>query len=110
MLIVWGVVEFNVGNMVSSLPFLAPIFLRKARQYTTKYGGSGNNYGSGAHRMGKASDVYKLSGVSSQRMKGTFATVQGQSAGSEENILKANPEAAPENTIMKSVTYSVRVE
>ncbi|KAL2166169.1 hypothetical protein VTG60DRAFT_3175 [Thermothelomyces hinnuleus] len=109
MLIVWGVVEFNVGNMVSSLPFLAPIFLRKAREYTTKYSGSGNNYGSGAHRMGKVSDVYKLSSVSSQR-KGTFATAQGQSNGSEENILKASTEGAPENTIMKSVTYSVRVE
>ncbi|KAL2155728.1 hypothetical protein VTH82DRAFT_470 [Thermothelomyces myriococcoides] len=110
MLIVWGVIEFNVGNMVSSLPFLAPIFLHKARQYTNKYAASsGNNYGSGAHRIGKVSDVYKLSSVSSQR-KGTFATAQGQSTGSEENILKASTEAAPENSIMKSVTYSVRVE
>ncbi|GAB1321014.1 hypothetical protein MFIFM68171_11224 [Madurella fahalii] len=108
MLILWGVIEFNVGNMVSSLPFLAPIFLRKAREYTNKYaGGSGNHYGasSGARRLGKSGDGYKLSSISSQR-KGTFATVQGQSTGSEENILNANPD----NSIMKSVSYSVHVD
>ncbi|KAK4154913.1 hypothetical protein C8A00DRAFT_32269 [Chaetomidium leptoderma] len=106
MLIVWGVIEFNVGNVVSSLPFLAPIFLRKAKQYTTKYSGSGNNYGSGARKIGKSAEGYKLSSVSSQR-KGTFATAQGQTTtGSEENILNASPD----NTIVKSVTYSVRVD
>ena len=137
MLILWGVIEFNVGvssepypamfrtpplslstmtnprpfsqqNVVSSLPFLAPIFLRKAKEYTTKYsGGSGNAYGSGGARKigGKLSDAYKLSSVSSQR-KGTFATVKGANTGSEENILQNSPE----NTIVKSVTYSVRVD
>jgi hypothetical protein len=93
-------------NVVSSLPFLAPIFLRKAKQYTSKYSGSGANYGSGARKVGKSSDAYKLSSISSQR-KGTFATtVHGQSTGSEENILKDSPD----NSIMKSVTYSVRVD
>ncbi|KAL2142537.1 hypothetical protein VTI28DRAFT_1040 [Corynascus sepedonium] len=118
MLIVWGVVEFNVGNMVSSLPFLAPIFLRRAKEYASKYSGSGNQYGSGGRsggRLGKVSDVYKLSSVTSSSQRkggGTFATVQGQSVGSEENILKSSTDGvAPENgTIMKSVTYSVRVE
>jgi hypothetical protein len=94
-------------NVVSSLPFLAPIFLRKAKEYTSKYSGSGNNYGSGARKLGKSSDAYKLSSVSSQR-KGTFATVQGQSTGSEENILGTSPDN--NNTIVKSVTYSVRVD
>ncbi len=96
-------------NVVSSLPFLAPIFLRKAKEYTNKYSaGSGNAYGSGGGRKigGKLSDAYKLSSVSSQR-KGTFATVKGaNSSGSEENILKSSPD----NTIVKSVTYSVRVD
>jgi hypothetical protein len=92
--------------VVSSLPFLAPIFLRKAKQYTSKYSGSGNNYGSGARKI-KSGDAYKLSSLSSSQRKGTFATtIQGQSTGSEENILKASPE----NSIMKSVTYSVRVD
>ncbi|KAK4131566.1 hypothetical protein BT67DRAFT_444614 [Trichocladium antarcticum] len=107
MLIVWGVIEFNVGNIVSSLPFLAPIFLRKAKEYTTKYSGSGNAHAgpSGQRKMGKSGDGYKLSSVPSEH-KGTFATAHGQATGSEENILKASPE----NSIMKSVTYSVRVE
>ncbi|KAH6612264.1 hypothetical protein B0J18DRAFT_77496 [Chaetomium sp. MPI-SDFR-AT-0129] len=113
MLIVWGVIEFNVGNVVSSLPFLAPIFLRKAKQYRTKYaGGSANAYGSGGRKMGKSNEAYKLSSIHSSQHKGggTFATAQGQSTGSEENILKSSTEQAPENTIMKSVTYSVRVD
>lgn len=92
--------------MVSSLPFLAPIFLRKAKEYTSKYSGSGNNYGSGARKLGKSGDGYKLSSVSSGRNKGTFTTAQGASTGSEENILKTSAE----NTIVKSVTYSVRVD
>ncbi|OIW32845.1 hypothetical protein CONLIGDRAFT_676664 [Coniochaeta ligniaria NRRL 30616] len=111
MLILWGVIEFNVGNIVSSLPFLAPIFLRKAREYTSKYsGGSGNGYGvsgSGARKIGKGNDAYKLSSVSSNR-KGTFASAKSPShdTGSEENILKTSPDGS----IMKSVTYTVRVD
>ncbi|KAK3301753.1 uncharacterized protein B0T15DRAFT_544519 [Chaetomium strumarium] len=107
MLIVWGVIEFNVGNIVSSLPFLAPIFIRKAKDYATKYSGSGNNYGSGHRKIGKSGDAYKLSSMSSEHNKGNFVTAQAQSTGSEENILQA---ANQDNTIMKSVTYSVRVD
>jgi hypothetical protein len=101
------------------MPFLAPIFLRKAKQYTTKYAGSGNAvYGSGARNKKAGGEAYKLSSVSSSQRKGgssAFATVvNGQSTGSEENILKISQDmepAAPENgTIMKSVTYSVRVD
>ncbi|KAL2123697.1 hypothetical protein VTJ04DRAFT_62 [Mycothermus thermophilus] len=129
MLIVWGVIEFNVGNIVSSLPFLAPVFLRKARQYTSKYGSSGgsNKYASGGghstgSRLGNmvsnklsssksntlasiSGDAYKLSSVSSSPRRGTYATA-APPTGSEENILKSSPE----NSIMKSVTYSVRVD
>ncbi|KAK0736460.1 hypothetical protein B0T21DRAFT_383985 [Apiosordaria backusii] len=117
MLIVWGVIEFNVGNMVSSLPFLAPIFLRKAKEYTTKYsGGSGNGYhsggGSNSRKLGGKSggESYKLSSVSSGLgRKGTFISSKGHpghSMGSEENILKDSPDGS----IMKSVTYSVHVD
>ncbi|KAK4183983.1 hypothetical protein QBC35DRAFT_77093 [Podospora australis] len=114
MLILWGVIEFNVGNMVSSMPFLAPIFIRKAREYTSKYSGSGNGYGpngSGARKLGgKSSEVYKLSSVSSGLgRKGTFVSAKGHgthSTGSEENILKESPDGS----IMKSVTYSVHVD
>ncbi|AEO69710.1 cbe84c1b-8afc-430f-a1ad-a8243fd95804 [Thermothielavioides terrestris] len=108
MLIVWGVIEFNVGNVVSSLPFLAPIFLRKARQYTSKYGGSsGHHHGSGARRRSRLGDAYRLNSRDApSQSKGTFATAQGQSAGSAENILNTSAD----NSIVKSVTYSVRVD
>lgn len=116
-------------NIVSSLPFLAPVFLRKARQYTSKYGSSGgsNKYASGGghstgSRLGNmvsnklsssksntlasiSGDAYKLSSVSSSPRRGTYATA-APPTGSEENILKSSPE----NSIMKSVTYSVRVD
>ncbi|KAK4167793.1 hypothetical protein QBC43DRAFT_137156 [Cladorrhinum sp. PSN259] len=121
MLIVWGVIEFNVGNMVSSLPFLAPIFLRKAREYTSKYSaGSGNGYpaggnnsnGSGARKLGGSKgDAYKLGSISSGlHRKGTFTSAKGgpqlsHSTGSEENILKESPDGS----IVKSVSYSVHV-
>ncbi|KAL2256440.1 hypothetical protein VTK26DRAFT_1648 [Humicola hyalothermophila] len=109
MLILWGVIEFNVGNVVSSLPFLAPIFLRKAKAYTSKYSGSSGGYAGGsrgARKLGKSGDGYKLGSLASQNGKGTFATAHGQATASEENIL----ENGTENSIMKSVTYSVRVD
>lgn len=102
-------------NVVSSLPFLAPIFLRKAKEYTSKYSGSANKYGSGARNKlgGKSADAYKLSSTaSSQKHKGgsggTFATAQAQSTGSEENILRTP--STDDHAIVKSVTYSVRVD
>lgn len=102
MLVVWGVIEFNVGNIVSSLPFLAPVCLRKAKDYRTKhskyaYGSSGGSKSRGI----KGNEAYKLTDVSQD--KSAFASTSHPS-GSEENILVKN------NAIMKSVTYSVRVD
>ncbi|SPO01426.1 related to integral membrane protein PTH11 [Cephalotrichum gorgonifer] len=132
-LVLWGVIEFNVGNMVSSLPFLAPVFLRKAKEYRSKksrgYGSSGRSHG-----HGKGSQGYKLSSVSksndahlnSSRTKGTttasaYATATGvesdkhSHSGSEEDILATRGSQdyiiqQPDNVIMKSVSYSVRVD
>lgn len=128
MLVLWGTVEFNVGvswtrslshlaaekltsaysprpsvqNMVSSLPFLTPVCVKKARVYRSRR--SGNKYGSsrGASRSRglKDGDHYQLSDVSTD--KGAFATAD--KSASEENILQSG------NTIMKSVTYSVQVD
>lgn len=86
--------------MVSSLPFLAPVFMKKARDYRCKRSAG---YGS-SHRMSRArrsADRYKLSDMSAD--KGAFAPAGGKSA-SEENILQAD------GTIVRSVTYSVRVD
>ncbi|KAJ2979912.1 hypothetical protein NQ176_g2965 [Zarea fungicola] len=103
MLVVWGVIEFNVGNMVSSLPFLAPVCLRKAKDYRTKHSKYGYGSNGSKNRNGgiKSSEAYKLTDRSQD--KSAFASANHHS-GSEENILQKN------NAIMKSVTYSVRVE
>lgn len=51
--------------MVSSLPFLAPVFLRKAREYRTKQSrGYGSSNGQSGRRIGKGSQLYKLSSLS----------------------------------------------
>ncbi|KAK1961162.1 ATP synthase F0 [Colletotrichum sublineola] len=98
MLVLWGTIEFNVGNIVSSLPFLAPVCMKKAKNYRSKYSG-GSSHGRG-HM--KAGERYKLSELNNN--KSVFAST-GHSKpdnDSEENILPGN--------IIKSMTYSVRVE
>src|SRR5690625_1330196 len=87
--------------MVSSLPFLAPVFMKKAREYRSKHSGQG--YGS-SHRMSRSrghknGDHYQLSDVSND--KSVFASTN--KSGSEENILQ-------QGAIVKSVTYSVQVD
>ncbi|KAM0505967.1 hypothetical protein D7B24_004173 [Verticillium nonalfalfae] len=102
MLVLWGTIEFNVGNVVSSLPFLAPVFVKKARGYRSK---PTSGYGrSGSHVLGgKSGDRYKLSDVG--RDKSAFVSANDRS-NSEENILST----LPEHSIVKSMTYSVQVD
>ncbi|KAM0283163.1 hypothetical protein ACHAQH_002645 [Verticillium albo-atrum] len=102
MLVLWGTIEFNVGNVVSSLPFLAPVFVKKARGYRSK---PTSGYGrSGSHVLGgKSGDRYKLSDVG--RDKSAFVSANDRST-SEENILST----LPEHSIIKSMTYTVQVD
>ncbi|KAM0322027.1 hypothetical protein ACHAQA_009770 [Verticillium albo-atrum] len=102
MLVLWGTIEFNVGNVVSSLPFLAPVFVKKARGYRSK---PSSGYGhSGSHVLGgKSGDRYKLSDVG--RDKSAFVSSNDRS-NSEENILSTYPE----HSIIKSMTYTVQVD
>ncbi|KAH6703946.1 integral membrane protein [Verticillium dahliae] len=102
MLVLWGTIEFNVGNVVSSLPFLAPVFVKKARSYRSK---PTSGYGrSGSHVLGgKSGDRYKLSDVG--RDKSAFVSANDRS-NSEENILST----LPDHSIVKSMTYSVQVD
>lgn len=100
MLVLWGVIEFNVGNMVSSLPFLAPVFLRKAKEYRSKQSSSDNKSG----RLGASKERYKLSKLG--QGEGVFASAATGQSTSEENILKDSLE----HSIVKSVTYSVRID
>ncbi|EFQ25973.1 ATP synthase F0 [Colletotrichum graminicola M1.001] len=98
MLVLWGTIEFNVGNIVSSLPFLAPVFMRKAKSYRSKYS-AGSSHGRGQM---KGAERYKLSEVNNNKsVFGSASNTKGDND-SEENILQEN--------IVKSMTYSVRVE
>lgn len=88
--------------MVSSLPFLAPVFVRKAKEYRTK--NSYNNGSSNQHSRGAKGEHFKLSDVSHSREehhdKSALTAVKSSS---EENILEGAG-------IMKSITYSVQVD
>ncbi|KAG9258351.1 uncharacterized protein F5Z01DRAFT_194163 [Emericellopsis atlantica] len=107
MLILWGVIEFNVGNLVSSLPFLAPVFIRKAKDYRSRpSAGSSDGYGRKSRRP-RTGEAYKLSERSTGTSKSVFTstTCDGKTmTASQENILP-QPGA-----IMKSVTYTVKVD
>ncbi|KAK1765295.1 integral membrane protein [Phialemonium atrogriseum] len=99
-LVLWGTVEFNVGNMVSSLPFLAPAFMRRANEYVSN--SKGESRERSRHLGAGGSQAYKLSSVNR-----CTAFVSGHHNDSDENILVVQQ---PDNSIIKSVTYTVRVE
>ncbi|KAH8653786.1 integral membrane protein [Xylariales sp. PMI_506] len=109
MLVLWGTIEFNVGNIVSSLPYVTPAYLRKARGYISS---SKDKSGAQPHSyFGKSGHPgYQLSDMMSSKPKGRvddeFGSVSGDNE-SEENILRKNEAGA--KTITKSVTYTVNV-
>ncbi|KAG8361304.1 hypothetical protein FVEN_g1074 [Fusarium venenatum] len=96
MLVLWGTIEFNVGNIVSSLPFLAPIFIKRAREYRSK---PSSHNTPNRNRLG--SNGYKLKdlGHTGKREPSVFTSTRNSS---QENILHGG--------IVKSVTYSVEVD
>ncbi|KAF4504637.1 hypothetical protein G6O67_008064 [Ophiocordyceps sinensis] len=102
MLVLWGTIEFNVGNMVSSLPFLAPVCMKKARDYRSKYAGSNGDSSRGASRRRNA-EHHKLSDVSND--KSAFGPSNKSPSPSEEHIWQQTA-----NSIVKSVTYTVHVD
>lgn len=123
MLVLWGTIEFNVGvcpplvrttekqltsqNMVSSLPFLAPIFIRKAREYKTKHSDGYDNTPTGQSRSRGGLGVkshYRLKDMSHGKDMGFTTLASKGQDGSEENILRDN------GGIMKSVAYTVESE
>lgn len=122
MLVLWGTIEFNVGvrfikpgnnprancvaqNMVSSLPFLAPIFVKKAKQYRSKHSDDYAAPSGRSRSRGLKSDHYKLKDMSHGKDDAVFHSATDKSrSGSEENILREN------KGIVKSMTYTVQVE
>ncbi|WYZ44686.1 hypothetical protein EsH8_VIII_000002 [Colletotrichum jinshuiense] len=85
-------------NIVSSPPFLAPVFMKKAKNYRSKFSG-GSSHGR-SHLKGP--ERYKLSEMNHDKSVLASANHSKAGDGSEENILPGN--------IMKSVTYSVQVD
>lgn len=88
--------------MVSSLPFLAPVFVRKAKEYRSK-----TSSGSGGNRGFKNGDHYKLKEITHD--KGIFPSNSTNQSGSQENIL-GNSTLAHQQSIVKSVTYTIQVD
>lgn len=92
--------------MVSSLPFLAPVFLKKARDYKSKYLSAAYGSGSKNRQMRSRSlalrngEHYKLSELSSD--KSAFRSVNTSEI--RDGMLENG------GAILKSVTYSVRVD
>ncbi|KAM0745516.1 hypothetical protein ACQRIT_000900 [Beauveria bassiana] len=109
MLILWGVIEFNVGNMVTSLPFLAPVFIKKAkdlsyRRYKINSRLTEASKNSRLSRQpGGGSEMYHLEKVKHYPNHQSTVVGSSQSSGSVENIL-------PKEGIVKSVEYSVSVD
>ena len=122
--------------MVSSLPFLAPFFVRKAKEYRSRSHGYGSEPRS-QPQGGKGSQAYKLSTLSRtdgrsrsgdtpeapSRTKGalTYATATATGVDSDgasnrwsdEEMLRRSDEdlvQKPQGAIMKSVTYTVEVD
>lgn len=108
-----NVADPECQNLVSSLPFLAPVFIRKAKDYRSHpSAGYSDDYRRKSRHI-RAGEAYKLSERSSGTDTGTgtlksvFASSSrgGKSAtGSQEDIL---PQAG---AIMKSVTYTVKLD
>lgn len=121
--------------MVSSLPFLAPFFVRKAKEYRSRSHGYGSDPRSD-HRGGRGSQAYKLSALSRMEgrsragdtpdgasPKGPLAYASATATGvdsdggsnrwSDEEIVRRSDEdlvQKPPGAIMKSVTYTVEVD
>ena len=107
--------------MVSSLPFLAPVFVRKAKEYRSKMskdskGSSSDGAGQSGNRLGsgRAGEMYKLGSRSrgaseSNGAKGTYSVkvTETDPNSSEELVLQGS---YGDNDILKSVSYSVRVD
>lgn len=86
--------------MVSSLPFLAPAFMRRANEYVSN--SKGESRERSRHLVAGGSQAYKLSSVNR-----CTAFVSGHHNDSDENILVVQQ---PDNSILKSITYTIRVE
>ncbi|KAH6900564.1 ATP synthase F0 [Thelonectria olida] len=103
MLVLWGTIEFNVGNMVSSLPYLAPIFIRKAKHYRSKHSDEYNTPSRRGRSGGIKGSHYRLNDLSHDQDGGVITSGPKTRNDSEELILTSN------GGIVKSLSYAVNV-
>ncbi|KAH7310461.1 hypothetical protein B0I35DRAFT_74526 [Stachybotrys elegans] len=109
MLILWGTIEFNVGNMVSSLPFLAPVIFRKARTYRSRSKPpSGDDSNDSSNPKSPGYPMNRLSHHASAKCVINSCSA-GTRSGSEDDILQKIP-APAKGKIVKSLSYSIQFE
>lgn len=95
---------YSLQNMLSSLPFLTPVCIRKAKEYRTKRSyGYGSNHNSRNGALGSA----QKDPVQSHEL-GYVNNATSSSLKSGSNVTRDSKKN--HNAIMKSVTYSVSVE
>ncbi|KAF3397426.1 hypothetical protein DPV78_008317 [Talaromyces pinophilus] len=111
LLVLWGTIEFNVGNIITSIPYLAPLFRRWVSDFGYRIG-----YGSRSHTV-HTTENYILKSYGKNSVKSSVnhdptSTVSKRTVmrtPSEELILGAGDELGPRE-IMRTTEYKVVVD
>ncbi|KAE8153037.1 integral membrane protein [Aspergillus avenaceus] len=106
MLVLWGTVEFNVGNIVTCMPFLGPLLKGYVRDFRSRSGSKGK-YPTGSHYalQSYSKDTRQQSTVTS----GNF-TPRPKRTPSEELILDSGSDTTTNGAIKMTVEYRVSVD
>ncbi|EEA19337.1 hypothetical protein TMatcc_009473 [Talaromyces marneffei ATCC 18224] len=111
LLVLWGTIEFNVGNIITSVPYLAPLFRRWVSDFGYRIG-----YGSRSHTV-RTTENYILKSYGKNSIKSSVnhdptSTVSKRTVirtPSEELILGVGDEPGPRE-IMRTTEYKVVVD
>jgi hypothetical protein len=95
--------------LVSSLPFLAPVFIRKAKDYRSRpSAGYSDSYRRKSRHI-QTGEAYKLSERGTGT--GTLKSVLASSSREGKSVTTSQEDILPQaGAIMKSVTYTVEVD
>ncbi|EED13598.1 integral membrane protein [Talaromyces stipitatus ATCC 10500] len=111
MLVLWGTIEFNVGNIITSVPYLAPLFRRWVSDFGYRIG-----YGSRSHTIHTTENYimksYGKNSVKSSVNHDPTSTISKRAVirtPSEELILGAGDEPGPRE-IIRTTEYKVVVD
>ncbi|OKL61077.1 hypothetical protein UA08_03075 [Talaromyces atroroseus] len=111
MLVLWGTIEFNVGNFITSIPYLAPLFRRWVSDFGYRMG-----YGSRSHTA-RTTDQYALQSYGKNSVKSratgdhlsSVVTKRGVVRTPSEELILGVGEPGP-NEIMRTTEYRVVVD